>query len=46
LAKISARIVQLETPMTYRVAGAVVRRRLFQQILVAIATLRPSPPVG
>jgi hypothetical protein len=44
LVKIGARIVRHARSVTFRMAEVVVSRSLFQQILAAIAALRPSPP--
>jgi len=45
LVKIGARIVQHGRSITFQLAEVMVTRGLFQQILTAIAALRPSPPV-
>jgi Transposase DDE domain group 1 len=45
LVKIGARIVQHGRSITFQLAEVLVTRGLFQQILTAIAALRPSPPV-
>jgi hypothetical protein len=45
LVKIGARIVRHARSVTFQMAEVMVSRRLFQQILAAIAALRPSPPV-
>ena len=45
LVKTGARIVQHGRSITFRLAEVMVTRGLFQQILTAIAALRPSPPV-
>ena len=44
LVKIGARIVRHARSVTFQMAEGVVSRRLFQQILAAIAALRPPPP--
>ena len=44
LVKIGARIVRHARSVTFQMAEVVVSRSLFQQILAAIAALRPSPP--
>ena len=44
LAKIGAKIVCHGRAITFQLAEVMVSRGLFQQILNAIATLRPSPP--
>jgi hypothetical protein len=45
LVKIGARIIQHGRSITFQLAEVMVTRGLFQQILTAIAALRPSPPV-
>jgi hypothetical protein len=45
LVKIGAKIVRHGRSVTFQMAGIRVTRNLFQQILAAIATLRPLPPV-
>ena len=45
LVKIGARIVRHGRSIAFRIAEAMVSRELFQQILDAIAELRPLPPV-
>jgi len=42
--KIGAKIVRHGRSVTFQMAEIMVPRELFQQILAAIATLRPSPP--
>src|ERR671927_1782307 len=44
LVKIGARIVRHPRSVTFQMAEVMVSRSLFQQILAAIAALRPSPP--
>jgi hypothetical protein len=44
LVKIGAKIVRHGRSVTFQMAEVMVPRELFQQILAAIATLRPSPP--
>jgi hypothetical protein len=44
LVKIGARIVRHARSVTFQMAEVMVSRSLFQQILAAIAVLRPSPP--
>ena len=44
LVKIGARIVRHGRSVTFQMAEAMVSRSLFQQILAAIAALRPTPP--
>src|SRR5215212_4496518 len=44
LVKIGARIVRHGRSVTFQMAEVMVSRSLFQQILAAIAGLRPSPP--
>jgi hypothetical protein len=44
LVKIGARIVHHGRSITFQMAEVMVPRSLFQQILAAIAALRPSPP--
>ena len=44
LVKIGARIVRHGRSVTFQMAEVMVSRSLFQQILAAIAALRPSPP--
>ncbi len=44
LVKIGARIVRHGRSMTFQMAEVMVSRSLFQQILSAIAAVRPSPP--
>jgi len=44
LVKIGAKIVRHGRSVTFQMAEIMVPRELFQQILAAIATLRPSPP--
>src|ERR687885_705276 len=44
LVKIGARIVRHGRSITFQMAEVMVSRSLFQQILAAIAALRPSPP--
>src|ERR671917_1611196 len=44
LVKIGARIVRHARSVTFQMAEVMVSRSLFQQILAAIAALRPSPP--
>ena len=44
LAKIGAKIVRHGRSIIFQMAEAIVPRDLFQKILGAIATLRPSPP--
>src|SRR3954463_16051966 len=44
LVKIGARIVRHGRSITFQMAEVMVSRGLFQQILAAIAALRPSPP--
>jgi Transposase DDE domain group 1 len=44
LVKIGARIVRHARSVTFQMAEVMVSRRLFRQILAAIAALRPSPP--
>ena len=44
LVKIGARIVRHGRSITVQMAEVMVPRSLFQQILAAIAALRPSPP--
>jgi hypothetical protein len=43
LVKIGARIVRHGRAITFQMAEVLVSRGLFQQILAAIATLRPLP---
>ncbi len=45
LVKIGAKIVRHGRSITLQMAEVMVPRDLFQQILDAIAALRPSPPV-
>jgi hypothetical protein len=45
LVKIGAKIVRHGRSITFQMAGVMVPRALFQQILDAIAALRPLPPV-
>jgi len=45
LVKIGAKIVRHGRSVTFQMAEVMVPRELFQQILAAIGTLRPSPPV-
>ena len=44
LVKIGARIVRHGRSITFQMAEVLVPRALFQQVLDAIAGLRPSPP--
>jgi hypothetical protein len=44
LVKIGARIVRHGRSVTFQMAEVMVSRSLFQQILAAVAALRPSPP--
>ena len=44
LVQIGAKIVRHGRPITFQMAEVMLPRGLFQQILGAIATLRPSPP--
>ena len=45
LVKIGAKIVRHGRSVTFQMAEVMVPRELFQQVLAAIGTLRPSPPV-
>ena len=45
LVRIGARTVQHGRSTTFQLAEVMVTRGLFQQILTALAALRPSPPV-
>ena len=44
LVKIGARIVRHGRSVTFQMAEVMVSRSLFQEILAAIAALRPTPP--
>ncbi len=44
LVKIGARIVRHGRSVIFQMAEVMVPRRLFREILAAIAALRPSPP--
>ena len=44
LVKIGARIVRHGRSVIFQMAEVMVPRRLFQQILAAVAALRPLPP--
>jgi len=44
LVKIAAKIVRHGRSIAFQMAEVTVPRALFQEILSAIATLRPSPP--